>query len=252
MSIIQDLFQQSQLAEAAYANFSSNTGVLLTNEIDVKAALTTGEGKFSLTQAADFIKHWQVVDSLPDTGSGFSATLFESLDNPGVYSYAIRGTAQPLQDLLLADGQGIVRNGLAISQIVDMYNDWKRINTPAGSTYQAAQLVTLQAETTALSQGLISLADLRARPDIILESVGLPGGTSDYIVKTIQYVNSSQLTDASLRTGTGVLSSLSCSALDVTGHSLGGHLASAFTRLFSGTGASAITINGAGFPTGNV
>jgi len=35
----------------------------------------------------------------------------------------------------------------------------------------------------------------------------------------------------------------------VVGHSLGGHLAAAFTRLFPGEGA-ATTINGAGYPTG--
>jgi hypothetical protein len=39
MSTIQDLFQQAQLAEAAYANFLNNTGVLLTNTIDIQNAL---------------------------------------------------------------------------------------------------------------------------------------------------------------------------------------------------------------------
>jgi len=39
MSTIQSLFQQVQLAEAAYANFLSGSGTLLTSEIDVKAAL---------------------------------------------------------------------------------------------------------------------------------------------------------------------------------------------------------------------
>ncbi|CAG1021039.1 hypothetical protein DOJK_00738, partial [Patescibacteria group bacterium] len=36
-------------------------------------------------------------------------------------------------------------------------------------------------------------------------------------------------------------------SIDVTGHSLGGHLSAAFTRLF---GHEALTINGAGYPTG--
>ena len=39
MSTIQDLFQQAQLAEAAYANFFNNAGVLTTDDNRVKAAL---------------------------------------------------------------------------------------------------------------------------------------------------------------------------------------------------------------------
>lgn len=262
MSTIQNLFEQAQLAEAAYANlWNSGTNSAITHPELVKSALqdTSNSMSFSAAQATEFLTHWRVADHLPDTGSGFSATLFESLDNPNVYSYAIRGTAQTLEDLLLADGQGIVRNGLAMNQIVDMYNHWQRINTANGSTYQAAQLITLQDETTALEQGLISLDDLRARSDVIIEtstrvvSVPYPPYViteSFEVVRTVRYINSSQLTDASLQTGSGGLTPLTCSALDVTGHSLGGHLAAAFTRLFPAVDASAITINGAGFPTG--
>ena len=71
MNTIQDLFQQAQLAEAAYANFFDNSGNLLTNTNDVKAALVA-EG-FSKdpndptqsAQATDFVTHWKVVDHIP-------------------------------------------------------------------------------------------------------------------------------------------------------------------------------------------
>lgn len=52
MSITQNLFQQAQLAEAAYADFSkSNT----TTEQALRA-----EG-MSQSQAADFVTQWQVI-----------------------------------------------------------------------------------------------------------------------------------------------------------------------------------------------
>jgi len=51
-------------------------------------------------------------------------------------------------------------------------------------------------------------------------------------------------------TGLGLADDIAANGLTVTGHSLGGHLAMAFTRLFPETGASALTVNGAGYPTG--
>jgi hypothetical protein len=48
MSTIQNLFQQAQLAEAAYADFSDPTKTIFD-------ALTTGDGKFSQAQATTFL-----------------------------------------------------------------------------------------------------------------------------------------------------------------------------------------------------
>jgi hypothetical protein len=69
MSTIQDLFQQAQLAEAAYAEFAAYPN-------DPIAALKK-EG-FSQAQADDFTTQWTLVNHLPDTVSGFSATLFQN------------------------------------------------------------------------------------------------------------------------------------------------------------------------------
>ena len=55
MSTIQNLFQQAQLAEAAYADFFIN-GVLARDDNSVKAALSV-EG-FSTAQATAFINDW--------------------------------------------------------------------------------------------------------------------------------------------------------------------------------------------------
>ena len=78
MNSIQDVFQQAQLAEAAYANFFSDSGVLLTVDIDVQAALEAND--FSKAQATEFVSNWQVVDHVPNLNSGFSATVFERID----------------------------------------------------------------------------------------------------------------------------------------------------------------------------
>ncbi|MDD5058070.1 MAG: hypothetical protein PHQ60_09360, partial [Sideroxydans sp.] len=89
MSTIQNLFQQAQLAEAAYANFQN---------YPTTAKALEAEG-MSQTQAATFAARYQVISQytapsgmlgLTD-GTGFSATLF--LDTTtGQYTLATRGT----------------------------------------------------------------------------------------------------------------------------------------------------------------
>ena len=91
MSAIQSLFQQAQLAEAAYADFPAFP-------TSVTDALK-GSG-FSDTQAIAFVNEWNVVDHVPDTVTGFSATIFRNRQT-GAYALAIRGTrATSLTDIL--------------------------------------------------------------------------------------------------------------------------------------------------------
>ena len=59
MSTIQDLFQQAQLAEAAYANFINSAGNLTADVDSVKTALQN-EG-MSITQATDFTNRYQLI-----------------------------------------------------------------------------------------------------------------------------------------------------------------------------------------------
>jgi len=70
MSTIQNLFQQAQLAEAAYAKFSS-----FANPKDALIDI-----KFSDVQASDFVNNWRVADQLSNPSTGFSATVFEKLE----------------------------------------------------------------------------------------------------------------------------------------------------------------------------
>lgn len=146
MSTIQELFQQAQLAEAAYADFAYPDGA--------EKALTN-EG-FGETQATELLTHWRVVDQytapaglfgLTD-GTGFSATVFESLDHPGQYTFSMRGT-QPGYADLAADLGDIASDGLALDQIVDMYNYWQSLHHNLG--YTAYKLETQLAETVHLT-----------------------------------------------------------------------------------------------------
>ena len=133
--------KEAQLAEAAYANFFSNSGALLTSEADVIAALIAN--KFSEAQATAFAARYQVVSQYTAasffglTGTGFSATVF--LDTTtNQYSFSIRGSTGAND--FTADAQFIATDGIAVAQLVDMYNYWQSL-THLG-VYQVAKLTT--------------------------------------------------------------------------------------------------------------
>ncbi|MDR3158363.1 MAG: hypothetical protein LBU11_04990 [Zoogloeaceae bacterium] len=251
-----DLFDYAELAEASYVRFD-----LLKKDFSdesVKTALTTKEadgkeykGEFSATQADDFVAKWQVVSHIPDTDSGFSATLFREKET-GKYVYALRGTAGK-QDLSTDFGD-LVIDGLAFFQIVDMYNDWKRLITPDGQSYEAARLSLQTAETAALAaEYAVSPIAGYAYAEYLLTDGSLIIDRPSGKVYRIELGDSRDFFDTQdpLATGIGAITQQNFE-LDVSGHSLGGHLAAAFTRLFPDTGAEAFSLNGAGYPTENL
>jgi len=242
------LFELAQLAEASYANF----------KVDGKPTedlLTGDDGKplLSISQAEELDSHWRVVTQQQDTASGFSATLFQRNDDDqisgyhaGDYVYAIRGTMGFFDDLAGADGGDIVIDGLALDQIVDLYNDWQRINAGQGHTYQAAKLATLTTETALRltmmgSPALVAYDALMASKGYIIDS---PSGN----VRKVEFDASDLVFGSNDPRAKGDVT-LNGALVDVAGHSLGGHLAAAFTRLFGGN-AEALTVNGAGYATG--
>jgi len=176
MSSVNKFYDMASLAEASYVLFNgldefSDTKVLdAIQNPDLK-------GRITATQAADFVTHWQVISHQENTDSGFSATLFKNKD-ADEYVYACRGTEPGFEDLISADGGDIVLDGLAMKQIVDMYNDWQRITTPKGQPYTAAYLKKLEAETNYLDYLRFIQDDLgkaqyletlRARNDIVID-----------------------------------------------------------------------------------
>lgn len=257
MSTIQELFEQAQLAEAAYANFiDPNTGLPYTFTRGIADALqdTNNNMSFSATQATEFAQHWEVVDQIPNTVTGFSATVFRNKDT-GAYSLAIRGSLD--RHDFIADTKLIATDGVAVSQLVDLFNYWQSL-THVGE-YQAAKLNTqVLASTYLTALYLNSGANITAEIINLFTGVDVPTAYDaarayfvehGYVVEggmvyTLEPGSSVDLANEKLKTGSGILAGQNVS---VDGHSLGGHLAMAFSRLFPEATNFATAVNGLGF-----
>ena len=256
MSTIQELFQQAQLAEAAYANFS-------VPGISEKDALIAND--FSPVQASAFTTDWSVISQQSDAGSygttsGFSATLFKN-NNTGQYSLAIRGSKQPVD--FLADTTLISSDGIAVRQTIDLYNYWQSL-THSGA-YGVAKLSAQSVESAFLASIYAGSPVLTTELINLYTGIDIPTGydaaraffvAAGYVVegpvvyKVEAVVSTNLYTDPTdpRRLGT-VVPGLSSVCVD--GHSLGGHLAMTFSRLFPNATQSATAVNGLGFKIGD-
>ena len=86
------LFLMVEIAESAYANLSNAVSDKENLIISVQKDHEEDKTLLSTPQATDLANHWEVAAHQPDTDSGFSATLFRSLEN-GEYVLACRGIA---------------------------------------------------------------------------------------------------------------------------------------------------------------
>lgn len=172
MSGTRKLYELASLAEASYALFDELNNIYSDENVRDLLKNSRFNGTFTATQAADFVAEWEVISHQKNTENGFSATLFRN-KNTGEYVYATRGTepGDPWNDLVSADIGDIVTDGLAIKQVVDMYNDWQRLTAATGESYQVAVLEKQELETTTLQsltgQALQGYLDeLRSRSDM--------------------------------------------------------------------------------------
>jgi hypothetical protein len=225
---ITKISQQAEISEASYVDFRAaikSDGSYDTDK--VKIALITGG--FSPTQASDFSADWRVANHLPNTSTGFSATVFESVDNPGEYTLAIRGTepsAQWTTDLTLADIADIGADGIALHQAIDLFNYYQQLITETGQ----------QAVQYEIYQGILP-------PPEGTDFIQLNTGSGPLSAPEYRYLRVSGPAD-----GLGVITD--GATIDVTGHSLGGHLALIMSRLDPTRVDAVHTFNAPGFDTG--
>ncbi len=209
MNDIERYYLQSELALASYTN-------LLVRIPNTVALQDDGKG-MSAAQAAKFAETYTVVTQYNDTlaegglGTSFSATVFK--DAGGNLTLAIRGTAELTGSPNdLTTDASIFAGGAGYDQIVALYNWWSRSTAVPGTQVQQYRIVYSSQNPQAIQIGNQWLE---------------PAGTVTAI-------------------GGDIYNALAADAdhqLDVTGHSLGGHLAMAFTTLFAGFTTQATVFN---------
>ncbi|MCM8922414.1 MAG: hypothetical protein LC540_20545, partial [Candidatus Thiodiazotropha sp.] len=230
--MIREYFETALLSEASYADLER-----IRDADDLKTALINIGGVddddkgFSPIQAEDFVTHWRVAHHQPNTPTGFSATVFESIDNPGEFVFAMRGTEATAQwgtDITLADIADIGADGIALHQAIDLMNYYQRLTTPVE---ELAYQYELYEDTEPPPEGV----------EYIEYEDGIPFTGTHY-----RY-----LVPAEPMQGLDIIPD-SVATIDVTGHSLGGHLALIMSRLDPGRVGEVYTYNAPGFDTGMI
>ena len=216
MTTLKEISEFAQLAQAAYVDLTEM------NNARVRDALIGLKDKaFSATQASRLIgpDGYSVVDISANANDdvGFSATLFKSNrpDEPNTYTLAIRGTEPETFEDKVHSAAAIVLNGVVERQILSLYNYVQRLITPQGTMVKQLRLALGSDD----------------------------GATLDYFV--VPYERDNALGTLIKAGPPGTVK------LNVTGHSLGGHLGQAMQRMFPEWVDAVYAHNTAGFYPGN-
>jgi hypothetical protein len=198
------------LADCAYVNgLPFGAGSTEQQLVDALAA------RLTRPLAQDVASRVQVLHQYTESNSafghtGFSATVFQDRESGQIY-FVARGTEPAFYKDFAADADLVVR-GLAVGQVVQMVNYWLRLTAPTGQP--VAQLAEVTSQAPLVSLGIV-----------------VPG------TKREGYASAENQLAPLLNRELQVVA---------TGHSLGGHLATAFARIFADRVTHSYTYNGAG------
>lgn len=120
---IRELSQYAQFANLAYVKWKNVAATKIEDEL-IKAAYEAEHISGNITTPSDTLgelifKGWQILNHYPNDETGLSATLF---GNGTEKILSIRGTEPGMPDLYEVDLQDIGYYGVAIEQLVELYN----------------------------------------------------------------------------------------------------------------------------------
>jgi Ca2+-binding RTX toxin-like protein len=219
------------VAEATYADdlIDIVTGMPLSGDSLIQKLLNErGEEGLTEAQAATIDSQFNVVAQQLNTENGFSATLFQHKDSNKHY-FSMRGSEPgDSGDWVISNAAGIGNAGVAAFQAIDMLNFYLELVGTSG-------VKPLQYELELVTNIINPLIEIPNLGYPVFEA--LPGA----YYKIVE-IPSSEVTVI----GRGI----PLNDIVVTGHSLGGHLATVFTDLFPNIISHTYTFDGAGVDGG--
>jgi len=258
-----DIFNYAALARSSYADLSK---IRKKDDFEkIKSAIKEYDGseKFARQIASKYnvLAHWkdrdpnkhpfsydEFNDSRKNPESGFSGTLFRDKGTQE-YVMAFKGTDGP-KDLWITDVADIVSNGAAHNQIIDMYNFWQQIkHSGQESYYEAAYLdgnnpLNVQFKLIDSLPSLSYAAKKAALLPLKIKAVNEGYYVADGGIYKVAFRPSNEIYKDERKFT--YKEKIDVSKMTVAGHSLGGHLAAIFSRLFPEATSMTYMFNGAG------
>ena len=223
MTAINNAYINALLADATYALDGKirdgSEGSVLSDLLVLNQRLTPTLAKY-IGDNFTVVTHYES-SAAGFEDDGFDGTVWKDNANPSKYYFSVRGTT-PFDPKDTAEDIVLATTGLARDQTLEMINWWIRNSAPeGGDTYRLRYEIPSQ-------QG--------PGPD------SMPRFVRDDFSSSDANVDPEML-------GTGILKDVK--NISMSGHSLGGHLATVFARLFGGANGPQIdhtaTYNSAGF-----